>query len=639
MTQPRSALPGVLLALLAAIAPAAAGAATLDVSPSGSGTACTPGSPCALSTANANAQPGDVIRLAPGTYSGSIDPARNGTAAARITYVGNLANPASTVVGSTWLEMRYITIKGVRFNSNLNLDRSSASQYAQFDSIAYCQVANTMSIDQAKDCVVYRVDVTGGTGGFSMKVPSTPVASFTIPERNVVRRCTMHLGRNMTTGTHVVFLRGAQNCVVDSNRIFITLASNISDETDPLIAFYCKWNHFRDNYWRVHSEHNANHLFRWRDSTMYNRTYRDSFVFSGYNVRFAPSSAGSYAGTTDQNYFEGIYVKNTCRNHDVALWYQNGSRRDTIRNAVVIDSAGTPFQCLSMEKGATLIDHCTFVGGSQYGVVQFPMGVGSFGDAWPSTGRLVFTNNLMYSLDTGGSDAGIGWQFSSSSNDLTSNNNLYYVPGSSSSSAIRYAINNGAVSTSAPGTGQPFYNAWGEDGQSIWGNPQFVSLSWPTMNLRLQPGSPGIGAGTGGSDIGAYGVAAPDVTPPATVGDLALTQVLDRSAVLAWTAPGDDGMSGTVAEYDLRLSTSPITAGNFSSAPVVSPPPAPGVAGGGPQTFVLLNLTPGTAYWAAIRARDAAGNWSAVSNIATATTSSQDLTPPATIQDLSTSGP
>jgi|GEM_PF-3254742 len=635
----RGVLAGALCLVLAASAPARG--AILDVSPTGSGTACTPGSPCALSTANANAQPGDVVRLAPGTYGTPIAPARNGTAAARITYVGSLAQPASVVVPGSVLRLRYITIKGVRFNGDFALDRSSATQYAQFDSIAYCEVANSLGVNQAKDCVVYQVNVTGGTGGFSMAAPSTPVAEFTIPERNVIRRCTMNLGMNMTTGTHVVLLRGNQRCVVDSNRIFITMAPNISAETDPLIAFYMKWNEFKDNYWRVHSLHNANHLFRWRDSTMYNRVYRDTLIFSGYNVRFAPSSSGSWPGTTDQNYFDGLYIKNTCVGHDVALWYQNGSRRDTIRNTVVIDSLGTPFQCLSMEKGTTLIDHCTFVGSGRYGVVQFPMGVGTFGDAWPAGGRLVFTNNIVYASRVDGStaDAGVVWQFSNTSNDFTADHNLFYVPGQGSARAIRWSINTGGSTNSAPGVGQPFHTAWGEEGNSRWGDPLFQSLSWPSMDLALRPGSPGIGAASDGTDVGAYWNRGPDVTAPAAVGDLAFAQVHDRSAVLSWTAPGDDAWSGSVVEYELRISTSPFSAAEFALATPVSPAPAPGTGGGGTQSYALLGLQPGTAYWVALRARDDAGNWSPVSNVAVATTHLQDTTPPDSIKDLSTGGP
>lgn len=613
------------------LAPVAASAAIWNVTPSGTGNA-------ALATANANAQPGDIVYLAPGTYTSPANPARNGSVGARITYIGSLANPASVVVSPGTLTRRYVTLKGLRFSGDFALDRVDAAQYAQFDSLAWCEVADDFGVNGAKDNVVYKVNVTGGTGHFTMAVPSVPVASFTIPERNIIRRCTMHLGLQQTYGTHVVMFKGMQRCVIDSNQFYITLAAGINAETDPLIAFYMKWCEFKDNRWRVHSMHNADHLFRWRDSTMFNRIVRDTMIFTGYNVRFAPSSSGSWEGTTDQNYIEGLYLKNSCVNSDVALFYQNGSRRDTLKNCVVMDSVGKAFQCLSIEAGTTLVDHCTFVGNSRWGVVEFPCGIGTFGNAWPTGGRLIFTNNLMYGIRQGGagSDAAISWQFSASNNDLTSNRNLYYIPGQNSDRAIRYAINTGSAAFSAPGSGQPFTNAFGEDANSLWANPMFANASFSTFDGHLQAGSPAIGAGTGGSNIGAYGSSGPDLTAPAAVSNLAFSQVLDNAVVMAWTAPGDDGNSGTATTYELRFATFPINAGNFATATAVAPQPIPALAGT-PQNYVITGLTPGATYYVAMRALDDSGNWSALSNVASTATSNNDVTPPIPVNDLNAS--
>ena len=639
MNRIRRALPGIGFALGLLIVPALARATTYDVSPTGSGSACTPGSPCALSTANTNAGPGDVIRLAPGSYSSSLSPSRNGTATARITYVGNLANPASTVVPSSTIRYRYISIKGLRFVNDFGFDRVSETQYAQFDSVGWCEVANTLSLDQAKDCIAYKVNVTSGNGRLSLAAPSTPVAAFTIPERNVVRRCTMYLGYAQTTGNHVVLIRGAQNCTIDSNQVWITMAPNITAETDPFIAFYMKWCRFADNRWTVRSEHNADHLFRWRDSTMFNHCYRDTILMSGYNMRFAPSSSGSWPGSTNQNYFEGLVLKNSCAPHDVGLFYQNGSRQDTLRNCVVIDSIGKAFQCLSVEQGPMLVDHCTFAGNSRYGAVDYPCGIGTFGDSWPPGGALRFTNNIIYSTQVagGGADADVNWQFSASTNDITSNNNLYYVPGQANTRAIRYGINTGATTFSAPGTGQPFNLAWGEDGSSKWGDPAFANATYTGFDPHLKTGSPAIGAATDGTDIGALSFqGGPDTTPPAAVSNLSFFRLYDNSAILSWTAPGDNGMSGTVTQYELRWSASPITTANFASATLVSPQPIP-AAGGFGQTYVLLNLTPGVKYYVALRAVDDAGNWSPISNLPSGTTTNGDVTPPSTTTDLSAS--
>ncbi len=626
------------MALLTALLPSFAQSADLYVSPSGSGTACTPGSPCAMSQANAAVKAGDVVRLAAGTYTTAIAPATNGAAGSRITYLGSLANPASTVVPTTTLTKRYVSMKGVRVAGSFGMDATSTTQYAQFDSIAWCIVDNDFGLNQAKDCVAYRVDVVSGRGHFSLNVPSTPVASFTIPERNIVRRCNMWLGEDQTYGFHVVQIRGAQNCIIDSNRVNIVLSSAIAGETDPFIAFYMKWCTFRDNRWTVRNNHSLPHLFRWRDSTMFNRVYRDTILMSGNTCRFAPSSSGSWEGSTDDNYFEGLYVKSSCIPADVALFYQNGTRRDTLRNCVVIDSMGKAMTMLGIETGASLIDHCTFVGNSRYGVVEFPCGVGTFGDLWPSSGSLRFTNNLIYGISAGtsGTNAAISWQFSSATNALTSNNNLYYMPTVGGGNSIRYGINTASPVFSAPGTGGTFYGTYGEDGNSLSTNPMFANASFTNFDPRLQDGSPAIGAGTDGLDIGATFGNGSDQIPPGQVNDLRVTVVADRNAMLAWTAPGDDMQSGSqVAQYEVRYSTSSFTAANFASQPL-APEPAITVGPGGTQGYALTALTPGQNYWVAMRSRDDAGNWSFVSNVVQFTASVNDLTPPAAVQDLST---
>lgn len=103
----------------------------------------------------------------------------------------------------------------------------------------------------------------------------------------------------------------------------------------------------------------------------------------------------------------------------------------------------------------------------------------------------------------------------------------------------------------------------------------------------------------------------------------ARAQVTATSVGLSWTAPGDDSLSGTAALYDLRMSTSPIDAGNFAAATPVGSPPAPLVAGTR-QSKVITGLSRSTTYWFAIRTRDDAGNWSGLSNLVQATTLAGD---------------
>ena len=88
-----------------------------------------------------------------------------------------------------------------------------------------------------------------------------------------------------------------------------------------------------------------------------------------------------------------------------------------------------------------------------------------------------------------------------------------------------------------------------------------------------------------------------ETTAPGDVTDIRITATTDTSATLAWTAPGDDGMTGTASQYDIRYSTSVITDANFSSATQVSsvPPPRYGRDGGnvyGHRTPGQLHLVP-----------------------------------------------
>ena len=131
-------------------------------------------------------------------------------------------------------------------------------------------------------------------------------------------------------------------------------------------------------------------------------------------------------------------------------------------------------------------------------------------------------------------------------------------------------------------------------------------------------------------------VATPDTTPPAAVTDLALSDASDSAITVSWTAPGDDGNTGTATSYDLRYSTSLITAGNFDSATQVTGEPAPQPAGTS-QSKVVSGLSPSTLYYFALKTSDEVPNTSSISNVPSlSTTETPDTTPPAAVTDLAT---
>ena len=112
---------------------------------------------------------------------------------------------------------------------------------------------------------------------------------------------------------------------------------------------------------------------------------------------------------------------------------------------------------------------------------------------------------------------------------------------------------------------------------------------------------------------------APDTTPPAAVTDLATSNPTTSSIGLSWTAPGDDGNTGTASSYDIRYSTSTITSSNWSSATQVSGEPTPSSAGSS-ESMTVSGLSLGTTYYFALKTSDDVLNVSDLSNVASGTT-------------------
>lgn len=128
-----------------------------------------------------------------------------------------------------------------------------------------------------------------------------------------------------------------------------------------------------------------------------------------------------------------------------------------------------------------------------------------------------------------------------------------------------------------------------------------------------------------------------DTTPPAAVNDLIAINPAWNSMTLTWTAPGDDGRTGTAARYDIRYSLLPLTEAIWPSAEQAAGEPSPRPAGSA-DSFVVTGLDPVTMYFFALKTADAEGNWSMKSIIASApTTAVPDNDPPAAVSDLAAS--
>lgn len=110
-----------------------------------------------------------------------------------------------------------------------------------------------------------------------------------------------------------------------------------------------------------------------------------------------------------------------------------------------------------------------------------------------------------------------------------------------------------------------------------------------------------------------------DTTAPAAITSLNAKLVFKDYANLRWTAPGDDGTTGTAAVYDIRYAKSPITEANWGSALQAAGEPAP-QSGGTAETYRLGGLQRKTKYYVAIKTSDESGNISPISNVLIITT-------------------
>lgn len=122
-----------------------------------------------------------------------------------------------------------------------------------------------------------------------------------------------------------------------------------------------------------------------------------------------------------------------------------------------------------------------------------------------------------------------------------------------------------------------------------------------------------------------YAFKLPDTTRPAAVTNLSAAKAATTIVLLTWSAPGDDGSTGTAAGYDIRYSTSAITEANWASATQVTGEPVPGIAGSS-QSMFIRGLKSFTTYYFAMKASDEVPNLSGLSNIVSVTT--PDITAP-----------
>ena len=154
----------------------------------------------------------------------------------------------------------------------------------------------------------------------------------------------------------------------------------------------------------------------------------------------------------------------------------------------------------------------------------------------------------------------------------------------------------------------------------------FPSLTHLEVKTRLMAAGDPIDALSGktvsGKRLNAYNVLEEDSIPPNAVTNLAVgpdplgtvTPLAATSKTLEWTAPGDDGATGTANSYDLRYAITAITDDSlFAAALQATGLPRPSTPGSS-ESGTVRGLNPDTEYYFALKTADNVGNYSPLSN-------------------------
>jgi hypothetical protein len=174
-------------------------------------------------------------------------------------------------------------------------------------------------------------------------------------------------------------------------------------------------------------------------------------------------------------------------------------------------------------------------------------------------------------------------------------------PGGAGPNPVIAELDGDGASEDAAGSGPDSLFYVYDAGPGTFGTP---SAMWP---------APRANDARTGSRLAASALPPRDDIPPAKIADLSAGFVAPDSVVLNWTAPGNDGMTGTAARYQLKATGLASDVTNFTSG-VRTDLPAPDPAGAA-ERFALAVSAPGSRLYFCLRALDAAGNVASPSNV------------------------
>jgi len=183
--------------------------------------------------------------------------------------------------------------------------------------------------------------------------------------------------------------------------------------------------------------------------------------------------------------------------------------------------------------------------------------------------------------------------------------------------------------------GSDFVANWQLDQNQTTGRDAFTTTvlmfnestrEWiPVPGVGFEPGYRVVsGANLGSGIYAVFMRPSGDVTAPGMITDLsAVPADSDSSVKLAWTAPGDDGITGTAVRYHVWYHTEPISESNLGECKELAMPIPPHTAGYYEQ-FAFQMPEADKLYYFVVQAQDEAENLGPISNCASTTSYAAD---------------
>jgi len=582
--------------------------------------------PCTLPVANANAIPGDTIRLLPADFSAQgqdIAPAASGTSGQRIVYLGYSADTVSAVVRNITLGGKsYITVKWVRATGSAGPNSATASRS---DSITDCRILGSLEFGGSHDFVGRNLRVgRSGTHGNSLIAHGQDLGGVQT-WRPRLENVTAYVGG--WSGSI------AGNNAFKLSKVFGPTWSDVYVEmyatgADGTVQSEFNWliggSFTRLNVRSINKTTGGDNpvVIFFRDSTQHNTFTDCSFVMdpaSTKHGRMDLSGSGDPNYATPYSQYDNQFI-GCLFNIDGLFRYQYYGRRYVFDHCIM----KVPQLYLGEAADSLTVDHCTLYASGGREAIQLDKA----GLAWS---KLTFTNNIVYKV--GGSPYALADMLTTGTGNVIGNNLYYSTTLADSTKAVR---TNGGNSRVGPSVA--WCSSSGFDCQSRFGNPGFTNPA--AGDFTVSPTGNAVGAWWPDGYVGAVAPAGADpcleADRPGKVVDLVAVDAGGGYASVRSTLPGETQFSGDGCNTIIHVHRSPspiLTDLQFNAATDLTD--------GGtvcdmapPGTFSEFYADPvpasGVWWYAAKFENTLTGKWSCLSNTDSVSITAPDVTPPAT---------